>query len=131
MDFNETRYLYRAQHFSGVASAGTTTHIDYKITSNDLKLGGVELVMDNVVDGDNVGFSVVDVDGVYAPAGTTLASYTTGWFLDPSTKRLSVEPGYLSDVLPINAYIRVSYHSVGTADVNVRVNLPIHKVKPV
>lgn len=58
---------------TGSVPAGNTVSMDTQIVDDSL-FRGVRLIAMNTVFGDTVSIKVVDVDGVYLPAGTILSS---------------------------------------------------------
>lgn len=136
-------HKFRGKGFSGTATSGTTTNIQYKLTEERL-LNGLELLIKNHVTGDKVHFEVVDVDYAYAgifypatyngtawsiaaPTGVVLDRFAEDWNLSEDVKRQG--PYLLSYPARIyaNLYLRVVYVSTGEQNVDVRVNAFLHK----
>jgi predicted ThiF/HesA family dinucleotide-utilizing enzyme len=97
---------------TGSIPAGTTVSIDTKITDDSL-FRGIKLIATNTVFGDTVNVKIVDVDGVYAPAGTILSSPVLNFNISTDQQ---LQADYES-VAPFKIlgglYIRITYVSSG------------------
>lgn len=98
------------------AAAGTDTPHDFKVTTAGKLFEGTFWCA-GVKVGDWVEFCVVDVDGVYAPAGTVLKKYVTKMRVADFERR-TMRSGQSADI-PANVYLRTTYHSTGTDPVDV------------
>lgn len=122
------KWEYSEDGVNGMATKNTTTNFDYKITSSNLYLSGGEILTQNSVFGDWITVQLVDKDGVYYSAGTVLRVYIIKKYINPSTNRTIVNNPYAGNP-PLNVYLRVGYHSVGTTtDVNVATNFYLHSL---
>lgn len=102
-------------HVMGIQAsipANTTQSIDTKITDDSL-LRGVKLIAMNTTFGDTVSVKIVDVDGVYFPAGTVLSSPVLSFNIS-SDQQLQAD---YESVAPFKIlgglYIRITYVSTG------------------
>lgn len=105
----------------------STSSQDIKIVEERLITGGL-MIAKNQVLGDQCTFQVVDVDGVYYPAGTVLDTFVDGWFINPdTTQQLNIVVPFYARI-PVNLYIRALYTSLGTTDdVQLKLNLYLYK----
>lgn len=96
----------------GSIPSNTTVSIDTKIT-DDALFRGVKLIAMNTTFGDTVSVKVVDVDGVYFPAGTVLSSPVLNFNVS-SDQQLQAD---YESVAPFKIlgglYIRITYVSTG------------------
>ena len=125
-----TEYEARATGYRGTATAGTTTNVDFAIGAEDRYIDGVRLFLKNHVDGDTMDFKIVDVDGVYAPAGTVLKQFGYSWNVDDGQ---SDQGGSVYNFLAriyAGLYIRVAYTSTGNTNVIVKVNARLYRKIP-
>jgi hypothetical protein len=112
---------------TGLVTATKTTTTDHDfLISESLYINGGEIITEGSEIGDTCQFQVVDVDGVYAPAGTVLKTWINKWGVYPG-KSQSIETAY-AGVVPAGAYLRVKYTSIGvTNDVKLVVNYRLHR----
>ena len=104
----------------GVATAGGTTNLDYKITVTK-SIYGAQYFAQNSVAGDSVLFQIVDVDGIMGHGpGLVLSSFVNKWYVIPNT--FVDVPLPLSSQIPEGLYIRVVYNSTGSQNVNMICN---------
>jgi hypothetical protein len=126
-DFDKLKLNFNGMGVIGTATAGTTTNIDLALTDDNL-ITGAMLQCQNMTWGDSVSLQVVDVTGVYAPAGTVLSQFVTNWYVITDFERqIDLQINYPAKLLA-GLYIRVSYTSTGTTAVNVSANYTLHKV---
>lgn len=127
-DADADKCNFKGFGISGTAVAGTTTHIDYKLTEERLVYGG-QAMLKNHAFGDKIKFQVVDVDNVLGlGAGTVLGEYMKDWNVADD---IQVQPIVMVDFptkISANLYFRIAYTSVGAANVSVCVNIFCFKV---
>lgn len=92
--------------------------------------GGI-LITKGAIFGDVVCLQIVDVDGIFAPAGMVLNQFCK-WIMadDPpnsSSRQLQIEAQYPGKVYA-GLYLRVAYTSTGPVDVLVAANYTLHKI---
>lgn len=115
------------QGISGVATAGATTNIDLKLTDDHFITGGVMRTLTSAF-GDYATFQVIDIDGVFAPAGTVLGQYTTNWYMrSDAQEQINENIPYPAKIFA-GLYLRVIYTSIGSSDVAVNIMYRLHKV---
>lgn len=90
----------------------TTVSVDTQIPDDSL-FRGIKLIASNTTFGDTVSVKIVDVDGVYAPAGTVLSSPVLNFNIS-SDQQLQAD---YESVAPFKLlgglYIRITYVSTG------------------
>jgi len=126
-DFNADRVNFAGFGYTGTATAGTTTNLDYLLSEERLVYGG-EMILKDHAFGDKVAMQVVDVDNILGyGAGTVLGSYMSNWFV--SSDKQTQTQIILDYPTKISAglYLRVAYTSVGGTNVTASIN--IHCVK--
>lgn len=112
----------------GTAAANTTTNIDTKI-ADDVLIRSVEPIIANMNFGDTITVSVVDVDGVYFPAGTVISSPVQNWNVQTSTQ---IQEDYQS-ISPFKMlgglYVRIAYTNTNAlVAASVEINFQFLKV---
>lgn len=141
---NSDGFRFRGKGIKSVCNAGISTNIDYKLTE-ERWINGVDLIVKNHILGDSVKFQVVDKEYVYAgilypstysggvawnivaPNGVLLDEFGSDWFLaDDTQKQQQVLIPYPAKILP-NLYIRLVYTSTGVNNVDLYINLFLHK----
>jgi len=124
------QFTLKAIGYSGIATKGTTSNIDYKVgtagvSSSDRYIRGMELILTNHVFGDSVNLQIVDNDNLLGyGVGTVLDQFATNWYIkdDEKSQGLIMQP--LRAHIPGGLYIRIVYSSTGTVnDVNICFNL--------
>lgn len=127
LELNSSNVNFRGTGVSGTGTAGTSTSIDYLVTEDRI-ITGAYTILKNHVSGDSITLRVMDLDGVIAPAGTTLNEFATNWYVasDTQTQR-GVNVPYPAKCLA-GLYIRIVYNSVGLINVDVRANISFHKI---
>lgn len=111
---------------SGTATAGTTTHVDLKLTDDMLLTGGL-LLAKGCVFGDSVVAQVVDVDNVLGYGAGVVLNQFVSWILPDSPAAIELTVPYPSKIFA-GLYIRIAYTSTGVVDVLVAINYMTHKV---
>lgn len=112
--------------YSGTALKTTVTSLDFQIPA-ERWINGVQLIVSNHVLGDKVDFKIVDVSGLYSPAGTVLDDFATNWFMDPGTSNQGICRTEFPARLYAGLWMRLAYTSVGTVnDVTVLMNAMLH-----
>lgn len=140
---NSDGFRFRGKGIHGTCTAGTNTNVDYKLTE-ERWINGVDLMAKNQLLGDSIKFQVVDKDYAYAgilypvtyggtawsvvmPTGVVLDEFGTDWYLAEDTqKQEQVLLPYPARVL-VNLYIRLIYNSTGSDNVELYINLFLHK----
>ena len=118
-------YKVALEGFSGVAVAGTTTEIIHKFISEKSLCGARAILSKHSVD-DTIDFEIYDKDGIIAPAGTVLNQFCTNWAVVPDQcTQGDLVFSYVARVYA-GLWIRVKYHSTGTEDVAVKINMFTH-----
>lgn len=124
-----TPFSSNSVQFSGegkhqTITAGETESIDFKVTYDALLNGGL-LQAINAKAGDSIKAEVIDKDGVYAPANTVLNVWIPKW---------PVLVGEVMDLttpqagnIPKDVYLRITYTSTGSTDVDVIVDYKLNK----
>jgi hypothetical protein len=96
----------------GSIPSNTTQNIDTRIADDSL-FRGIKLIAMNTTFGDTVSVKVVDVDGIYTPAGTILGSPVLNFNIS-SDQQLQAD---YESVAPFKLlgglYIRITYVSTG------------------
>jgi hypothetical protein len=96
----------------GSIPSNTTVNIDTKIVDDSL-FRGVKLIAMNTTFGDTVSVKVVDVDGVYSPAGTVLSSPVLNFNIS-SDQQLQADYESIAPFKILGGlYIRITYVSTG------------------
>lgn len=96
----------------GSIPVNTTQNIDTKI-ANDSLFRGVKLIAMNTTFGDTVSIKIVDVDGVYAPAGTVLSSPVLSFNISTDQQLQADYESVAPFKLLGGLYIRITYVSTG------------------
>jgi hypothetical protein len=124
-DMSADKVKFRGVGVAFTAFAGATTVNDYKLTAARL-IDGIQFLAKDHVFGDSVSVSVVDVDNVIGyGAGVVLDTFATGWYLSESQDQGQIRLPYSAEVLT-GLYLRITYVSVGTSNVQVKYNLFAH-----
>jgi hypothetical protein len=119
-------FRFRGKGITGIALAESSSNIDHKLTE-EMWINGAQLLCDNLLIGDYVDLQIVDVDGIYAPAGTVLDEFASNWYISGNEQNQGiVRIEYPAKVLA-NLYLRIKYTSTGPNDVSVYCNLFLHK----
>lgn len=101
----------------------------YKILDHFMYLnGGKLIVFSGYAAQDWAAMKMVDVDGVYYPAGTVLKTWIPGWYISPSGSYgiCECDTPYAGNP-PKDVYIVVYYHRADSSDKVVGLNLRLHK----
>jgi hypothetical protein len=112
-----------------LVAAGSTQNIDFPITDDILLWGGQRLIKDAAF-GDKIDVQIVvtasgtipNGAGGFLPAGTVVRQFYTNWYVSEGTS----DHEFLSPcprVVSAGFTIRYIYHSVGSTDVQLSVNL--------
>lgn len=107
--------------------AGGEKSVLYQVTQK-MYINGGRLVTDgNSVFGDWVEFQIVDHDNLLGyGVDTVLANWIPKWIVAWKTAAETIQTPYAGSP-PVGMYFRMTYHSVGVADVGFSVNYMIHK----
>lgn len=112
----------------GSIPSNTTQNIDTLI-SDDSLFRGVKLIAMNTNFGDTVSVKVVDVNGVYSPAGTVLSSPVLNFNIS-SDQQLQAD---YESVAPFKIlgglYIRITYSSTGGLLSSTKIGADLFMVK--
>ena len=118
---------FRGKGIEGTITAGQTQNIDYKLTE-DREFDEVVIVLYGHVFGDKADLQFVDVDGVYYPAGTVLATFFYDYYFASDTQNQGILKVDYPGSLLKDLYLRLKYYSTGVIDdVKVKANLFLHK----
>ena len=117
-------YFFRCKGFTFTATALVTTHHDIVVPTEHL-INGAEMWLGTGVTGCTVDFKVVDVDGIYAPAGTEIEQFAYGCSIHPTSDNKKL-PGYPAKILA-GLYIRVSVTNNTGSPIQVYGNLSLHE----
>jgi hypothetical protein len=124
-EFEKSKLNYAAKGVKAVVPLGTVYDLDMKVT-DDVLITGAWVITVGSEFGDLASFQIVDVDGVYAPAGTVLNTFITDWNLVGDVN-INMDMQYPAKVYA-GLYLRLKYTSVGAADVKLAANWKLHKV---
>jgi hypothetical protein len=125
--FDEDRFTYCPDGIKSVATAGSATAIDYKITRSSMWISGGQIVYRDASFGDYLTFQVVDKDNVLGFGNdVVLNTFVTKWYLDPSHTSMIVTSQYAAELKYSGLYLRAIYTSVGETDVDVCINYDLH-----
>ena len=102
----------------------------FKIPDHGMYLnGGKLIVFSGFSPQDWACMKMVDVDGVYYPAGTVLKAWIPGWYITPSGSIgiCECDTPY-AGAPPKDIYIVVEYHRADSSDKVCGLNLRLHKI---
>lgn len=123
-DMTADTVKFRGRGITFVATAGTTTTYDYKLTESRL-LDGAEIFGNGIATGDSIRFQVVDKDNVLGyGAGLVLDEFITDWYVLDARSQIRLP--YSAEILA-NLYLRFIYTSIGASNPTVYCNLFLHK----
>ncbi len=122
-DFNAYRVNFKGFGFTGTASAGQLTNLDYKLTESRLVYGG-QIILKNHEFADKLSFQVVDVDNILGlGAGVVLGEYMKDWHVASDVQtQPPVFVNYPTDVMA-GLYLRIAYTSTGSTNVEAAINI--------
>lgn len=121
-------YNVKATGYSGTATAGTTTNIDFAVGAEDRYINGTMLLLKNHAWGDTVDLKVVDVNNVMGyGAGVVLNQFGYTWNINDQVQQQGVTNFNYVARLYAGLYIRIVYTSVGGTNVDVKLNCFMHK----
>jgi len=111
-------WYYWRKGFRWEMVAGQTTIQDTKFDENLRLAGGGFHINGDAHDGDYIEFQIVDVDGVYYPAGTVLSTFISTEYVWPERQfDIMMEDAVL---VYLGLYLRCKYVSTGSTDVVMR-----------
>ena len=119
-------YFYRGQGFNFTVPASSTQSHDILI-SEERAIDGSEIWLGSNTYGCKANFKVMDLAGVYAPAGTMLNQFAFDWNIHPNTMNKE-DPGYPA-ILPDGVYVRVEVTNPSASEIKVYGNLRLHEHK--
>jgi hypothetical protein len=124
---NSDGFRFRGASFSGTATAGTVTNIDYKLTEERYINGG-QLILKDHVTGDKFTFQVIDIDNVMGyGANVVLDQFITDFYVSGQAEtQAGLNLAYPAKI-PANLYLRLKITSTGETNIAVRCNLFLHK----
>jgi hypothetical protein len=131
-EFEKTKLTANNTGATGTAIAGQTTSIDLDLTDDHL-MTGIQLIAKGSVFGDKVDMMVIAKssplpNGAPIPTNVPLAQFGTNVYLDEDSQmKFNEEARYPAKILA-GMTLRIDYHSIGSADVQVAVNYRLHKV---
>lgn len=115
--------------FRGVATAGITSNVSFKIPK-DLYFHGLQLILYKQAEEDLVQFQIVDTDNIFGyGAGFIIKQFGTNWNVDTQFNQQDDLCEDFVAKLPKDLYVVVKYTSTGTVDVKVKCNLYTLKKK--
>lgn len=109
--------------FSGTATAGQSTNIDFKLLEERLIYGGQTILLNQAFD-DYMKFQVVDVDNIMGYG----ANFVLGEFIEGHTvwtdkqEQKHIQCGFPTKVIA-GLYLRLVYVSTGQVNVKVKCNI--------
>lgn len=125
---NNENFRFRGVSFSGLATAGQNTNIDFQLTAERYMNGGKLILEGNNID-DKICFQVIDKDNVLGyGANVVLDEFIKDFFL-PQSAPLEINLPYTARLYN-GLYLRLIYKSAGNSDVKVKCNLYLHWKQP-
>jgi hypothetical protein len=128
-------YEVKATGFTGTATAGVTTNLDFAIGAEDRYIHGVRILVKNHADGDTVDLYVVDVDGIIPeayraayPNYPVLKQFGINWNLDHEKSDQGKEQFNFLAKINAGLYLRVGYNSIGSTNITVKLNAYLQKL---
>lgn len=121
-------YEVKATGFSGTATGGGSTNLDFAIGAEDRYINGCRFILKNHAASDSMGFKVVDIDNVLGyGAGTVLKTFGLDWNVDSERHDQGRDTFNFVARIYAGLYIRVVYVSTGLLDVSVKMNASLYK----
>jgi len=124
-------YVLQANSISTTVTAGDTGTFSFKIENYPGELyaakhvKGGRMFVKNGEYGDYIEIDIVDLDNIFGyGAGLVLKQYCIKMYIDPTTIN-NLECPFAPGRIPINLYVRCKYHSTGTQNVQVYLNLMV------
>jgi predicted ThiF/HesA family dinucleotide-utilizing enzyme len=108
----------------GSIAPGTSQNIDTLVVDDSL-FRGIKLIATNTVFGDTVSVKVVDVNGVYSPAGTILAAPVLNFNINSDQQLQADYESIAPFKIPGGVYLRVTYNSTGGLLSNVKIGVDL------
>ncbi len=125
-------HYFAGEGFTGTATLGQTTNIDYKITTERYINGAILILDGNQHKLDTLDVKAIDKDNVLGyGANTVLQTFVKNWNI--TTEKNTQEPIILPYTarIPANVYLRIVYVSNGLINVYCKMNLLLHQwIKP-
>lgn len=120
-------HRFRGVGLSATVTAETSTEILHHLTE-DRKIDGAQLILQNHNWNDSVDFVVVDKDNLFGfGEDIVLDNFAENWNIATDKQDQGVfKVPYIAHI-PAGLYVGLIYHSSGMADVDVKVNLLLHK----
>jgi hypothetical protein len=127
-EMNPNKVQTHAFGIYDTVSANSTKTIDTLI-ADDSFVRAIEFMANGSTFGDTVTMKIVDVDGVYAPAGTVLGTPVDGWVIISDQDRKAAYEAIVPMLLKGGLYIRMIYVNTGLlGSVKIAFNLALLKV---
>ncbi len=126
-DMDADRVRFRGVGIAFTAIANNITNYDYKIEESRI-IDGTQIIIKDHEFGDCIDFSVVDVDNIIGLGpNTVLETFGSSWYVASDKQDQGhIRMPYSAEIIK-NLYIRVTYTSVGSTNVSVKLNLFVHK----
>ena len=119
-DFEASKLNANYQSIQGTCTAGTIKNLDMVLTDDHL-ISGMEVTARGSNFGDTISFQVL-------MGATVVNQFVTNWGVCTDTQvKIAKEIAYPAK-LYAGLTLRVVYTSTGTVDVNIIINLDLHKV---
>ena len=112
----------------GSIPTNTTKNIDIRVADDSL-FRGIKLIAMNTTFGDTMSITVVDVDGVYSPAGTVLSAPVLNFNISTDQQLQADYESVAPFKLLGGLYIRITYVSTGGLLSTVKIGADIFLVK--
>ena len=124
-EFEKSKLNYAAKGVKSTVPSGTTYDLDMRVADDALITGAWVVTLGSEF-GDLASFQIVDVDGIYTPAGTVLNTFITDWNLVGDVN-IDMDIQYPAKIFA-GLYLRLKYTSVGPTDIKLAANWKLHKV---
>jgi len=121
---NTDGFRFRGASFTGTATAGQSTSIDFKLI-DDRYCNGGRLLVSQTGQEDQITFQVVDKDNILGyGAGVVLDQFIDGYYI-PASDTLEVKLDYPAKIIA-GLYMRLIYKNTSLTDTIVKCNLFLH-----
>lgn len=117
---NTDKFKASCQGFTGTATAGQTTNIDYTVSATRY-LTGVSVILKDQVFGDKITFQIVH------PQAGVVEEFATNWNISADAQDQGTFEFPLRGKIPAGLKVRLAYTSVGQTNVSVACNLILHR----
>jgi hypothetical protein len=126
--FNDNEsHRFRGVGLIETVTSESSTEILHQLTE-DRKIDGAQLILKDHNWNDSIDFVVIDKDNLFGLGeGVVLDKFAEDWNISTDKQDQGVfKVPYIAHI-PAGLYIGLIYHSAGTVDVSVKVNLLLHK----